>query len=480
MKTLMTWKRWAGCGMLALLVLSTKVHATPDIPDPSAEHWRAVSRFGYGPSASATAGEAQGRAWALAELERARIAAQQPAAVPEAMRGFEVSLPELYAQDKADDAQRRERLKTLPPGEPQPVRLATQLAQQAANWQLAACSRPTLENPLLARMTEFWFNHLNVSTTKDSVRPYVGHYVLNVIRAHALGRFEDLLLASARHPAMLFYLDQVDSVAETNSKTKDKRGLNENYARELMELHTLGVHGGYTQQDVRELARMLTGWTTGFENHENGFRFAADRHDQGEKTWLGQQVQAQGVAEGEEAIRRLARHPATAQRISWRLAQWFVADTPPPALVQRLAQRYLDTGGDIAAVMRSLIESPETWDSQYVLFKTPMDFTCSTMALLGGADEARLLQRSNSFLRAAGQGVHTWLTPDGYPTDAAHWLSPEALTRRADFAFVAGRQLTQMDALTLWLSPQTWQRIQKEPAYQQAGLALSSPEWMYK
>ena len=157
------------------------------------------------------------------------------------------------------------------------------------------------------------------------------------------------------------------------------------------------MNGGYTQADVRELARILTGWTTDPDS-ASGFRFVPRRHDGGEKRLLGQRVPAAGVQEGEDAIRRLARHPATAQRIALRLAQWFVADAPPPALVQRLAQRFTETQGDIAAVMRTLIESPETWQPGQPLFKTPMDYTCSVLTALGSAGRrAFACSRRNAF-----------------------------------------------------------------------------------
>jgi uncharacterized protein (DUF1800 family) len=175
-----------------------------------------------------------------------------------------------------------------------PEKFSREMAQDAAAWRLMSCSDPALENPLLARMTEFWFNHLNVFVGKGPVRPFVGHYVVNVIRANALGRFEDLLLASARHPAMLLYLDQAQS---------NNRGINENYARELMELHTLGVNSGYTQKDVRELARILTGWTVNLKDGE-GFRFAERLHDKEGKVLLGRTF-------GNEALQKARRPFAT-------------------------------------------------------------------------------------------------------------------------------------------------------------------------
>lgn len=456
----------------------------PTPPDPVATHWRALSRFGYGPTPNLTpTSQPTGMAWARAELERAIAAAGRPAAVPTALRDFAAPLPQLFAAEKNSRQQRRRdgngtdaAAKRQPPA-------STEWARQAAHWRLQACSDPALEAPLLARMTEFWFNHLNVSASKAGARPFVGHYLVHAIRPHAFGRYEDLLLASAKHPAMLMYLDQARSVADGSAPGRaggGTRGLNENYARELLELHTLGVNGGYTQQDVRELARVLTGWTVAPEQ-ASGFRFVARLHDTGSKRLLGQTVPAGGgLEEGEAALRRLARHPATAQRLATRLAQWFVADAPPPALVERLTQRYLDTGGDIAAVLHTLIDAPETWAPAHTLFKTPLDYACSALAAVGGAGDKRQAQLAGRYLQTAGQPLLAWPTPDGYATMASIWLSPEALAQRTDLALSLGRQVTTPDHLAPWIAPARWARIRREPLPLQAGLALASPDFMRK
>jgi len=478
------------CFAAALALGACLVSPTLQAADQAdANTWRAMSRFGYGPTPADTADMA-GPAWALRQLDLAVAASRQPARLPGELAGFNSPLPQLFEGWRVEREVRRAARQDREAARMDPAyNFSGTVARQAALWRLAACSRPDVENPLLARMTEFWFNHLNVFVGKGIVRPFVGHYVVNAIRPHALGRYEDLLLASARHPAMLGYLDQTRSVAEDSMvrnaaaalRGQRARGLNENYARELMELHTLGVNGGYTQTDVRELARILTGWTVDPQGAD-GFRFASRLHDDGTKTLLGQRFDDGGLAEGEAAIRMLARHPATAQRISLRLAQWFVADQPPPALVQRLAQRYTATQGDIAAVMRTLIESPETWAPGARLFKTPMDYACSVLAATGGAPDNAPPGNNLAlgFLTAAGQPLHGWQTPDGYKTDAATWLSPEALSRRADFAFSIGRRTGDLAALQPWLSAATRERIAREPANLRVGLALASPEFMHK
>jgi uncharacterized protein (DUF1800 family) len=357
----------------------------------------------------------------------------------------------------------------------EPENFSRDMQQGIAAWRLSACSDPQFENPLLARMTEFWFNHFNVYVSKGTVRPFVASYVLHAIRPHALGKFEDMVLATAQHPAMLMYLDQAQNKAN---------GLNENYARELMELHTLGVNGGYTQADVRELARILTGWSVNIGGGQ-AFVFGPRGHDAGEKVLMGQRFASSGQQQGMDAIRFLARHPATAQRIAERLASFFIADQPSKAVVNRLAQSFQQSGGDIKAVMRTLIESPEFWDSGNTLFKTPMDYACSALAATGQAKERanalQNLRQSLGFLNQTGQGLHQWQTPDGYKTDSVTWLAPEALTRRADYAFGLAPRVEEPSFLHTFYSAATRERIAKETAANtRTGLLLAAPEFMRK
>ncbi len=471
---------------------------------------RAQSRLGYGPSASMLqAGEP--RTWATQQLELAALASRSSPSLAPELAVFNAPLPSLFAQFREERAARRDgqaRTAVAPanpsaaamaapaavaarpapsvPGQPSmeaganDYPFSQRMARAAAAWRVLSCSRPDLENPLLARMTEFWFNHLNVFAGKGSVRPFVGHYVVNVIRQHALGRFEDLLLASAKHPAMLFYLDQAQSVADgSTGPLGQSRGLNENYARELMELHTLGAQGGYSQADVRQLARILTGWTVD-PNDGSGFRFAERLHDRGDKVLLGRRFSSGGIAEGEEAIRMLARHPSTARRVSQRLAEFFVADQPSAQLVNRLAGVFTSSQGNIKATMQALIESPEFWQAENRLFKTPLDYACSVMAAAGGVKDQRDVALTLGFLAGAGQPVHGWRTPDGYKTDAATWMAPEALTRRTDFALTIGRRTEEPASLRPFIQAATWERIAREPEAMRAGLVLASPEFMYK
>lgn len=329
--------------------------------------------------------------------------------------------------------------------------LAQRVAMQAAQARLirAVQSPRQLEEV----MVDFWFNHFNVYQGKGLDRVLVGNYEREAIRPHALGRFRDLLGATAHHPAMLFYLDNWLSVAEAqgrpvawkaHAKTAAKpSGLNENYARELMELHTLGVDGGYTQKDVTELARMFTGWTINPRpgrgaGTEQAFYFDPRRHDVGDKDWLGHHVGArlgeQGQTEGEWALDLLASHPATARHIAFKLAQYFVADEPPAALVDQLSKRYLDSQGDIREVLKALFDSKAFRDpAQYnAKFKTPYQYVVSAMR----AGDLPMLNPKPLLgaLSQLGMPLYGCQTPDGYKNTEQAWLNPDALTRRIQFA----------------------------------------------
>ena len=475
-----------GMGLSIFLLFASHAFAQSNTNTSSA--WRATSRLGYGPNAaSAQAAQANPKRWASQEIDAAYVASQSAPRIPAVIARFNAPLSELTSDFHAErEARRTGRTPVAVPdtgsmmasaanganaaNAADPNYFSREMQQTAAAWRVMACSDPALENPLLARMTEFWFNHLNVFVGKGPVRPFVGHYAVNVIRANALGRFEDLLLASAHHPAMLLYLDQAQS---------NVRGLNENYARELMELHTLGVNSGYTQNDVRELARILTGWTVNIPKGE-GFVFAPRLHDTGDKVLLGRTFKPDGMREGEDAIRMLARQPATAQRIARRLAATFVTDNPPQELVDRLAGTFTRTQGDIRAVMHALVDSPEFWRADNTLFKTPMDFACSALTASGGAKERREIQLTLGFLAQAGQPMHGWQTPDGYSTSAATWLAPEALTRRADYAITLSARMDEPTWLEPFFSAASRERIAQEASGIRTGLMLASPDFMSK
>ena len=286
-------------------------------------------------------------------------------------------------------------------------------------------------------MVEFWYNHFNVFIGKGLDRVLVGHYEQHAIRPHVFGRFRDLLGATAKHPAMLFYLDNAQSVADgfvPRGAATAPRGLNENYARELMELHTLGVDAGYTQKDVTELARILTGWSFDRrENTTNAFRFDERRHDRGIKMLLGHRIEPAGIAEGERALDLLAAHPATARHIAKKLAQYFVSDQPSKTLIAQLASRFTQSGGEIREVLRELFKSNEFWNLEQTKFKTPYQFVVSATRAAGVSLPRSVLPLVGA-LNQMGMPLYACPTPDGYPNTEAAWLNPEAMTRRLNFA----------------------------------------------
>ena len=309
------------------------------------------------------------------------------------------------------------------------------IVRQAAEARIL---RATLSHRQLQEvMVDFWYNHFNVFAGKGLDHLWVGSYEEQAIRPYALGRFRDLLLATARHPAMLFYLDNVQNSAPGSRRLDGKEvGLNENYARELMELHTLGADGGYTQADVITLARILTGWGLARPNLRlgagNSFMFDAARHDFSPKVFLGRQIRSSGEAEGEEALALLARMPATAHHIAFELAQYFVADAPPPGLVDRLAARFRETDGDIRAVLKALFTSREFRDSAGNKYKTPYQFVLSATRAAGV--EVLNPRPLLGALARLGMPLYGCQTPDGYKNTEAAWLSPDATALGISFA----------------------------------------------
>jgi uncharacterized protein (DUF1800 family) len=307
---------------------------------------------------------------------------------------------------------------------------------------------PAIESPrqLEEVMVDFWFNHFNIVAGKGLDHVLIADYERNAIRPHAMGRFRDLLGATAKHPAMLFYLDNWLSTSSTATAgvpgtRKTVAGLNENYARELMELHTLGVDGGYTQADVTTLARMLTGWSFDPRRAENGdsFHFFGRLHDYGQKVWLGKTVPVRGLAEGEWALDVLASSQATAGHVSYKLAQYFVADDPSPELVDLLAQRFLATDGDIRAVLETLFKSPEfrAATSFGQKFKTPYHYVLSVVRAAGvDVTNVRPLMAA---MNRMGMPLYGCQSPDGYKNTEDVWLNPDALAQR--ISFVSGVSL---------------------------------------
>lgn len=325
------------------------------------------------------------------------------------------------------------------------------------------------ENQLHQVLTEFWFNHFNVSI--DKVGQFIPAYERDVIRPNVVGKFEDLLLATAKSPAMLFYLDNFNSSGINDQfekkNAKLNQGLNENYAREIMELHTLGVDGGYTQGDVTEAARVLTGWTvyplegleaaklgrraiakideTNFKNlgfiHQGDFLFVINRHDNGTKKILNKTFPAGGgYEEGVALIHLLAHHPSTAKFISKKLAIRFVSDNPPQALIDKMAATFLKSDGDIKQVLITMVSAPEFWnkDALRSKIKSPFELTISTVrALDAQIDQPFLLYQ---FVARMGQKLYYYQAPTGFPDKAEYWINTGALLNRMKFGLAFAAQ----------------------------------------
>jgi uncharacterized protein (DUF1800 family) len=282
------------------------------------------------------------------------------------------------------------------------------------------------ERQLQEVMTDFWFNHFNVFWGKNADRWLTTHYEMNAIRPHVLGKFKDLLMATAKSPAMLFYLD--------NHLSSSIKGINENYARELMELHTLGVDGGYTQKDVQEVARAFTGWSIERPQVTGDFIFRQRIHDSDEKAVLGHKINAGGIRDGETVIDILSKHPSAARFISTKLVRRFVSDDPPPNLVKQVSDVFKRTDGDIREMMQAILtskefNSPETIDAKT---KTPFEYVVSAIRSLDGTtDGSRALMQS---IGRMGQPLYQCQPPAGYPDRGEHWMSNSAILERLNFA----------------------------------------------
>ena len=297
--------------------------------------------------------------------------------------------------------------------------------------------------PFVERLVHFWSNHFAVSVDKLLVVGLAGGFEADAIRPNVLGRFEDLLLAVVRHPAMLLYLDQAQSIGPSSlagmragERQQRPRGLNENLAREILELHTLGVRSGYTQSDVTEFARALTGWTLpgdgALEPAANTFRFVPALHEPGARTVLARSYADGGEQQARAIIHDLVTSPATASHIARKLARHFVADEPPTELVQRLANTFERTGGDLTSLYRELLASEEAWQPASAKFKSPWDWAISSLRALG-RQEMPAAQATN-LMNQLGQPVWRPGSPAGYDDLNATWAAPDALLRRVEVA----------------------------------------------
>jgi uncharacterized protein (DUF1800 family) len=453
----------------------------------------AVNRFGLGAAPGELADASRDpRAWLLAQLRGPGPDYPQLAGLDgsdELLKEFPRFLMKVRAERRAGaDAPTRER---PPQGVEQTFGkhfFPLAVKEIGARFGVAA----TTTAPFHERLTWFWANHFAVSADKPTVFAVAGAFEREAIRPNVNGRFVDLLLAATRHPAMILYLDNNQSVAPgftpPRAAERENRpratGLNENLAREILELHTLGVNGGYTQADVTTFARALTGWTVGGLS-DTGFRFVPRRHDAGPKTILGRTYAQEGMAQGEAVLRDLAAHPATATHVATKLVRHFIADDPPPAAVERVARAFVDSGGSLPVVHAALVQAPEAWAHPLAKLKQPTEFIVSALRAVPPARDAKP-EALFLALREMGQRPFFPPSPQGWPDTAAAWANADGLWKRIEWSTaLAERVGTRVDPLAIAeatygpvLGDATRLAIQRAESKQQGlALALSSPEF---
>jgi len=419
--------------------------------------------------------------WLLQQFDRFQPRPQALAQVPSRTEVVAQLADYLAAQQMAGRAKRQLQRASMPIGGTQPRQPDKDADPQAdstrryfrksirddylvMNGARLDCALTT-DTPFVERLVNFWANHFAVSVDKLPVIGLAGLLEFEAIRPHVLGRFSDMLLAVEQHPAMLLYLDQVQSIGPDSivgeriaMRGGKQRGLNENLGREIMELHTLGVRTGYTQKDVTEFARALTGWTvSGLDRgpaarliggDPGQFQFAEVLHEPGERTIIGKKYAQDGEAQARAILLDLAASPATAKHLSTKLARHFAGDDPPPALVDRLSKAYLASGGDLPTVYRTLIESPEPWAERPLKFKNPWNWTVSALRAVGTEHVEPLM--ATNVLRQLGQPTWQPGSPAGWDDIAASWAGPDALVRRVEVAQrIADKAGSTIDARAL-------------------------------
>ncbi|HJU42122.1 MAG TPA: DUF1800 domain-containing protein [Vicinamibacterales bacterium] len=419
---------------------------------------RALNGFGLGARAGERRRVSDPREWLRAQLKGGSPVLPPPAGAAPADIAAALAAFRSAAQQRPDanrDARQEARRRLV--------------AIAAAESRAALSARVVSERPFVERLVAFWSNHLCVSAgAKILVAPLAGSYEREAIRPHVLGRFADMVLASAKHPAMLVYLDNFQSIGPNSrgaqaARSGQRRGLNENYARELLELHTLGVNGGYTQQDVQELAKMLTGWTVSGlgrgpqrglqrgrrqiampDDDRVGFAFQELLHEPGSKTLLGVRYGEGGVTEAERAINGLCRHASTARFVATKLVTHFVGDAPPAHAVDRIAKVFRDGDGNLGAVSAALIDLPEAWSDGARKFRTPQDWLVAILRAFNAGEAPDMLV---TVLRQLRHPLWSPQAPKGFDDTTAGWADPDALLNRAELARTITRRLRAQGAV---------------------------------
>lgn len=461
----------------------------------AAEPAIAANRFGLG----ARAGDlgligSGGRDWLTAQVQESRhflVPAQNLPDTPTASAAAQAYVQarrQRRAQTRSSDSAPAQA------SMPEPVQLVAPLAQIALREGVARINHALVTPaPFAERLAAFWANHFTVSATKVTTIALVGVYEREAVRAHLGGSFGELLLAVARHPGMLVYLDQAQSVGPNSALGRRRNGgLNENLAREMLELHCLGAQGGYSQADVTQLAMALTGWTIAGPRTQRfvpasaagGFAFVPAMHEPGARMILGKRYGEGGVEQGEAIIADLARHPATARHIATQLASHFIADNPPDAAIHQLEKVFRDTDGHLPSLHHALVLLPQAWETTPQKYKTPYDFVLSALRLVG-ANQIEGKGMASAF-DLLGQPVFRAPSPEGWPDDSASWLSPDGVMKRLEWSqALAERAIGQSrpDALLeqglgSLASALTLEAVRRaESGVQGLTLALMSPEF---
>jgi len=436
----------------------------------------ALNRFGLG-ARSSEPPPTDPKAWLLNQFARYEARPQALASLP-ARAEVVQQLSDFYAEARSERQARRQPAQpaAMPAnmgeagdGLPDSARRYLRRSIRADYMEMNAArlgSALTAIAPFVERLVHFWANHFAVSADKLPVIALAGLLEFEAIRPHVLGKFFDLLVAVEQHPAMLLYLDQAQSIGPDSqagrfiaARRRQQRGLNENLAREILELHTLGVRTGYSQADVTEFARALTGWTVGGiargpaarmlgGGAPGEFHFAAVIHQPGDRQIMSRRYAQDGQAQARAILMDLAVHPATARHLSTKLARHFAGDDPPPAMVERLTSAYLGSGGDLPTLYRALIDSPEAWAPQPVKFKSPWEWSVSALRAL---DQPSLEpQVAAAVMNQLGQPTWRPGSPAGWDDIAASWAAPEALVRRVEVAErIASRANASVDPRVL-------------------------------
>jgi uncharacterized protein (DUF1800 family) len=402
---------------------------------PTTEQAVAANRFGLGLRADEQA-PADARQWLLGQLDRYQATpAEMTTARPSSEIAAEHAEGRLDIKDMDDATKKAARKELREKGR-------ALYRSEVEMRVLAALSTPA---PFVERLVHFWSNHFAISANKPQVTVLAGAFEREVIRPHVLGRFEDMLIAVERHPAMLIFLDQPRSTGPNSAAARRaaagnaprKRGINENLAREIMELHTLGVRTGYSQQDVTEFALALTGWSLGRpraarEEEPGVFTFRPGFHEPGPRTIMARTYEQRGEGQALAILRDLASAEATAKHIARKLARHFIADEPPEAAIERLSSAFIQSKGHLPTVYRALIETPEAWAPPLAKFKTPWEWMLSAMRGLGRQDLGQLALAP--LMNQLGQPIWRPGSPAGYDDVAASWAAPDALVRRVEVA----------------------------------------------